>query len=97
MSLLFDENMSRRLVVALSDLFLGAQHVCAIGLEQASDEAIWSHANATGLTIVTKDADFVQRLFLRGPPPQVVWLRVGVHTGKINERISSRQPVRRWR
>jgi predicted nuclease of predicted toxin-antitoxin system len=27
--------------------------------------------------IVTKDTDFHHRCFLYGPPPKVVWLRVG--------------------
>ena len=31
----------------------------------------------TGLTIVSKDADFRQRSFLFGHPPKVVWLREG--------------------
>ena len=30
-----------------------------------------------GLVIVSKDPDFRQLAFLNGPPPKVVWLRLG--------------------
>jgi len=30
-----------------------------------------------GLVIVSKDADFHQRSFVRGAPPKVVWIRRG--------------------
>ena len=60
----------------LADIFPGSVHVTSIGLEHASDEEIWTHAKTTGQTIVTKDADFAQRSFLYGSPPDVVWLRL---------------------
>lgn len=47
------------------------------GLQAADDEAIWAHAAAEGLTVVTKDDDFRQRSFLRGHPPKVIWVRLG--------------------
>ena len=46
-------------------------------LARADDAAIWAHAAAHGFAIVTKDDDFRQRSFLRGAPPQVVWVRLG--------------------
>jgi predicted nuclease of predicted toxin-antitoxin system len=30
-----------------------------------------------GFAILTKDADFRQRSFLRGHPPKVIWVRLG--------------------
>lgn len=41
------------------------------------DDAVWSYAQAHGFTIVSKDADFVERSFLYGSPPKVVWIRLG--------------------
>ena len=76
-ALLFDENLSRRLLAAVGDLFPGSRHVVAEGLESASDLLVWEHAARHGLVIVTKDADFHQRSFLLGAPPKVVWLRLG--------------------
>lgn len=77
MKLLFDENVSPRLVAALSDEFPGSVHVRDIGLARASDAAIWVYASDHGLTILSKDSDFHQASFLRGPPPKVIWIRRG--------------------
>lgn len=77
MKLLFDENLSHRLAQRLGDLYPESGHVRDVGLRGATDEAIWEYAQANGFTIVSKDSDFYQRAILHGPPPQVVWLRLG--------------------
>ena len=77
MKLLFDENVSPRLVDALSDAFPESVHVRDAGLSRASDAAIWDYARNRGLTIVSKDSDFHQASFLRGSPPKVIWIRRG--------------------
>ncbi len=77
MKFLFDENVSPRLVAALSDEFPGSVHVRDIGLARASDAVIWAYARDHGLTILSKDSDFHQVSFLRGPPPKVIWIRRG--------------------
>ncbi|MGM0575655.1 MAG: DUF5615 family PIN-like protein [Myxococcota bacterium] len=77
MKLLFDQNLSPRLVRALEEVFPGSDHVRNVGLGAADDETIWRHAADNGFAIVSKDADFHQMSFLYGPPPKVVWLRVG--------------------
>ncbi len=76
MKLLFDENLSFRLVVILQDLFPCSQHVRECGLRGGSDAEIWEYATANGLMIVTKDSDFQERSVLLGTPPKVVWLRM---------------------
>jgi predicted nuclease of predicted toxin-antitoxin system len=75
--LLLDENLSRHLVVRLRDVFPESEHVTALGLEAATDREIWEHAREHDQVIVSKDSDFRQLAFLHGPPPKVVWLRVG--------------------
>lgn len=75
--LLFDQNLSSRLVRLLANLYLGSAHVRELGLHEADDEMIWGYAAAHGLTIVSKDSDFHQLSFLRGHPPKVIWLRIG--------------------
>lgn len=77
MRLLFDQNLSRRLVGALQDVFPASQHVTALGLDTATDREIWDYAGEHGYVIASKDSDFRQLAFLHGPPPKVVWLRVG--------------------
>lgn len=87
MKLLFDENLSPRLVEALADLYPGSEHVHACGLGSATDEAVWEYAKARSLTIVSKDSDFQERSVLRGAPPKVMWLRAANCTTAKAEKI----------
>ncbi|HET9166087.1 MAG TPA: DUF5615 family PIN-like protein, partial [Candidatus Angelobacter sp.] len=43
----------------------------------AVDIDVWEYAKQFGFTIVSKDTDFSQRGFLFGPPPKVIWIRLG--------------------
>ena len=49
----------------------------ALGLDTATDREIWEYAREDDYVIVSKDSDFRQLAFLHGPPPKIVWLRVG--------------------
>ena len=51
-------------------------HVSVLG-ESPSDTQIWQYAKQNGLAIVTKDADFSDRLMVDSSPPKVVHLRFG--------------------
>ena len=77
MKLLFDENLSPRLVELLSDVYPGSEHVERVGLGRADDGEVWSYAEAQGLTIVSKDADFADMSALKGAPPKLIWVRLG--------------------
>ena len=77
MALLFDENLPASMIKRLADLWPESQHIVRLGLASSSDTIVWEHAKAHGLTIVTKDRDFHARSSVLGPPPQVVWLRLG--------------------
>lgn len=77
MKLLFDENLSHRLVGLLADLFPDSAHVRDVGLKSANDPAVWGYAGDHGLTIVSKDSDMRQRSFIYGHPPKVIWVRLG--------------------
>lgn len=71
--LLIDENLP--LPTALPTT-LPIVHSRQLG-NQPSDSFLWDHAIARDLVIVTKDADFSQRIQLTGPPPRIIHLRVG--------------------
>ena len=77
MRLLFDQNLSHRLVSLLSAEYPGSEHVRDAGLNSADDRTIWEYASQKGLIIVPKNSDFQQRALLYGHPPKVVWVRLG--------------------
>jgi predicted nuclease of predicted toxin-antitoxin system len=77
MKLLFDQNLSPRLVGQLAAEFPGSAHVRDAGLAAAPDPDVWAYAAANGLAIVSKDTDFQQRALLYGHPPKVIWVRLG--------------------
>ncbi|MGA9381949.1 MAG: DUF5615 family PIN-like protein [Phormidium sp.] len=77
MKLLFDQNLSRKLVTRLADIFPNSSHVQFHNLTQAEDMEIWEFAKAQDFCIVTQDVDFADRSRLYGSPPKVIWLRCG--------------------
>ena len=77
MKLLFDENLASRIVQMVSDLYPGSAHVESLGLSGAPDRAVWDRASADGFLLVTKDEDFHRLSVVLGPPPKVVWIRLG--------------------
>jgi predicted nuclease of predicted toxin-antitoxin system len=75
LKLLFDANLSPKLVVRLAQLFPDSVHVFDTGLARStSDETIWEYAGANGFTIVTADSDFLDFARSRGAPPKVIHL-----------------------
>jgi hypothetical protein len=66
--LLFDENLSRKLVVRLAELYPGSAHVETFDLLAHSDWDIWEFARREGFIIVTADADSYELAATLGPP-----------------------------
>jgi predicted nuclease of predicted toxin-antitoxin system len=75
--LLFDENVSHKLVSGLASEYPGSAHVRNVGLSGAEDPQIWDHARTHGFAIVSKDTDFRERSYVEGFPPKIIWLDVG--------------------
>jgi predicted nuclease of predicted toxin-antitoxin system len=90
MKLLFDHNLSPRLVDRLADMYPNSQHLFLISLDQADDLTVWEYARQSGFTVVTRDADFNELSILRGFPPKVIWIRYGnCSTRQIEEILRS--------
>jgi predicted nuclease of predicted toxin-antitoxin system len=93
MKLLFDQNLSYRLVGQLAAEFPGSVHVRDAGLATAPDADVWAYAAANGFIIVSKDTDFQQRALLLGHPPKVIWVRLGnCSTAAVAVLLKSRLP-----
>ena len=86
MKLLFDENLSFRLVAALADIYPESSHVRDVGLLGADDLLVWNYAAEHGFLLASKDTDFYERSLVFGAPPKIIWLRIGNST--VNETIS---------
>lgn len=75
--LLFDHNLSPKLIQRLADLYPHAKHVSLLGLNTATDRTVWEYARNDDFIIVTKDVDFSELLLLYGFPPKIIWIRRG--------------------
>lgn len=70
---LLDENLPTRLRFSPG---LPVVSASVVG-RHATDSDLWEFARKHELAIVTKDADFSERIITRSPPPWVVHLRFG--------------------
>lgn len=75
--LLFDQNISPRLIDKLADLYPASIHVSMTGMGNALDIEIWQYAYDNDYMIVTKDADFSEFGLVKGFPPKIIWIRRG--------------------
>lgn len=71
--LLIDENLPASLAEILP---IHCTHATSLGA-QPSDRQLWLHARENDWTILTRDTDFFDRMMLEGPPPKVIWVRLG--------------------
>ncbi len=77
MNILFDQNISFRIVKKIQDTFPNSKQIRELGLENYSDNGIWNYAKDNKYTIVTFDSDFFEISNLKGHPPKIIWLRTG--------------------
>jgi predicted nuclease of predicted toxin-antitoxin system len=75
--LLFDQNLSPKLVKHLADLYPDSNHVYHLGIDLVPDREMREYAGREGFVIVTKDSDFSDLCILLGFPPKVIWIRRG--------------------
>lgn len=79
---LIDANLPSRLVLWNHPDFELVVNHC----DSWPDSVVWEYARVHNLTIVTKDADFSERIMLSEPPPRVVLLKVGnLRLGQLRE------------
>jgi predicted nuclease of predicted toxin-antitoxin system len=92
--LLLDENLSRKLVRRVVDLFPESAHLVDVGLLKAADPDIWEFAKANGFCIVSADADFYELASTHGPPPKVIWLKGCDYPTDVAEGLLRSQAIR---
>lgn len=87
MKLLFDHNLSHKLVPRLADIFPSSTQTRLLNYGTANDSVIWQHAKDYGFALVTLDKDFADLALQRGVPPKTIWLRCGNSTTAEVERL----------
>jgi len=93
-NLLFDQNISFRIIAKISSFFPKAKQVRQLGIENYSDNEIWKFAKENHYTIVTFDADFFDLSNFKGHPPKIIWLRFGnTKTDFLAEVINSKSSI----
>lgn len=92
MNLLFDQNISFRILKWIDDIFPGSISVHDLEFDNPHDLEIWNFAKLNNYAIVTSDADFIDISNLRGYPPKIIWLRLGnTSTKNMADRIRAEQ------
>jgi predicted nuclease of predicted toxin-antitoxin system len=86
--LLFDQNISFRIVKNLQDIFPGSKQVREVGLENAKDSQIWSFAKENSFCIVTFDADFYDLGIIKASSPKVIWPDLAIPVQKTLKKYS---------
>ena len=77
MKLLFDQNISFRVIQKIAHVYDSALQVVELGLQNNTDISIWEYAKENDFTIVTFDSDFYDIANIKGHPPKIIWLRIG--------------------
>lgn len=78
MTLWLDAHLSPRVAAWIKDRFhIDAVPLRDVGLREAEDDVIWASAREADAIILTKDADFDERVRRLGPPPKIIWLTCG--------------------
>lgn len=70
---LIDANLPYRFSLWKDDDYI---HQFDLG-DEWTDKQIWHYARENNLTIITKDADFSNRIIFHKPPPKVIHIRFG--------------------
>jgi len=75
--LLFDQNLSYKIIKHIERHFPNSSHVRLLGLETADDASLWKYAKENDYTIVTQDTDFDDLSILNGYPPKIIRFNIG--------------------
>jgi predicted nuclease of predicted toxin-antitoxin system len=89
--LLFDQNISFRLIKRIIDIFPESKQVRELGLEGSTDIEIFEYAKRNDYAIVTFDSDFCDLITIKGFPPKIIWIKTGNTTTTGIEKLIRRR------
>lgn len=77
MRFLVDNQLPPALARHLTERGHDAVHVADVGLDEASDQTVWTSAIADDRVVVSKDEDFFFLANRPNDPGRMVWVRLG--------------------
>ena len=72
MKLLFDHNLSHKLVRRLADIFPDSTQTRLLGFNSTDDLIIWRHAKENRFVVAMLDKDFSELALQREVPPKLI-------------------------
>jgi len=81
MKLLFDHNLSPKLVARLNDLYPNSNHLYLMNLDKEPNYIIWGIAKTENYTLITKDSDIIVLFFYRVLKMQLKYHFAGMLSG----------------
>ena len=94
MKLLFDQNVSYRIVKKILLPFPFSEHISNLNLYNKDDIEIWNFAYKNNYTIVTFDSDFYDISLIHGCPPKIIWLKSGnIATDEISQKLIKNKDI----
>ena len=95
MRILFDQNLSPKLIRKLADVLPGLESVYDHDLTGAADPVIFDWARKLGFSaLVSTDRDFVHIVERIGPPPKVIRIERCDFPSSIIEQLIRREAIR---
>ena len=83
MNIWIDAHISPGIAAWITEAFaVEAKSLRGLGLREADDLEIFRRAKSEDIVFITKDADFLDLVQVRGAPPRVILLRCGNTTNQ---------------
>lgn len=74
MKLLIDQNISKRIIDSITDIFPGSIHVKNAKLSNFSDLEVWNFAQKNDLILVSTDPEVFDRCVLSSNSPKTIYV-----------------------
>ncbi len=80
MKLLLDQNVGKRIVASMEDVFPNSVHVSMLSLGNASDLEIWKLALDQKMILVSTDPEFLNLSIISKKSPKTIYIKGDVIT-----------------
>jgi len=75
MKLLIDQNISKRIIESIQDVFPKSIHITDLKLGDASDIEVWEYALKNNFVLISTDIDVVDRCVISDKAPKTLFVK----------------------